>query len=421
MSIQKWMRCIAVLMMSALLVLSSAACTHSGNMESGIVTQEYPVTLGELTIGAKPKKVAVLSGSLADVVLAIGYETSLSLASEDCTQPELQVLQKIAPTDAQAIVSNGADLVLAETGTVDESVRSALADANIPLLELDRAKNREDFERLYAEVGSALNGSSTGYNAGVKQAQKLFSSLDDLARLAPESNTVVTACYISDIGGSAVTGEELGSVLMSYMGLTNIFKGLTGGSFTYADLKLSDPTMIFCTEEVRTQILADAQYAELTAVKNGRVYAINPNYMVWQGRTVYTASIEMMGLAYPELTQTGESSVTMELGTPEPSPSPTAEPSPEPDPEYDPLMPDDENDAVYAMQERLAELGFLTEEYGGVYGAVTVEAVRAFQEANGLEATGEADSETLAALYSDDAVPAETDGTSDEPTDETTE
>ena len=45
----------------------------------------------------------------------------------------------------------------------------------------------------------ALNGGSTGYNVGVKAAQKIFSSLDDLSRLAPESNTVVTACYISDV------------------------------------------------------------------------------------------------------------------------------------------------------------------------------------------------------------------------------
>lgn len=89
-----------------------------------------------------------------------------------------------------------------------------------------------------------MNGGSTGYNVGVKAAQKIFSSLDDLSRLAPESNTVVTACYISDVNGSAVTGDELGSVMMSYIGLTNIFKGLTGGTFTFDDLRLSDPTMI---------------------------------------------------------------------------------------------------------------------------------------------------------------------------------
>lgn len=91
--------------------------------------------------------------------------------------------------------------------------------------------------------------------------------------------------------------------MMSYIGLTNVFKGLTGGTFTFDDLRLSDPTMIFCSEDVRGQIMQDAQYANLSAVKNGRVYAVDPNYMNWQGKTVYNACIDMMGLAYPELTE----------------------------------------------------------------------------------------------------------------------
>lgn len=407
MNIRKWIRCAAAIALSAWLAVSAAACSQPANIESGAVAQEYPVTINELTLNAKPKKVAVLSGSLADVVLAIRYETSLSLAGEDCTQPELQVLQKVSATDAETMISSGVDLVLAES--IDDATQTALTEANVPVLVLERAKNREDFERLYSQVGTALNGGSTGYNAGVKAAQKIFSSLDDLARLAPESNTVVTACYISDLNGQAVTGDELGSVMMSYMGLTNIFKGLSGGTFAYEDLKLSDPTMIFCTEDVRGQLLSDTQYANLTAVRTGRVYAINPNYMRWQGRTVYTASIEMMGLAYPELTESSTASVTVDLGTPTPEPSeePSAEPSPSPAPEYTALAPGDESDEVLAMQARLSELGYLTVEYGGVYGDVTKEAVTAFQQANGLEANGEASVETLEKLFAEDAKPAE--------------
>ncbi len=396
MKMMKWIRCAAAVALCVLLTLSTAACSQSVSMESGVITQEYPVTINEVTIDAKPEKVAVLSGSLADVVLAIGYETSLALASEDCTQPDLEVLTKISATDSATIINSGIDLVLAET--MDDSMRTTLEEAGITVLLLNRATNREDFERLYSEVGSALNGTSTGATTGIKAAQKIFSSLDDLARLVPESNTVVTACYISDMDGAAVTGDQLGSVMMSYMGLTNIFKGRTGGTFTYEDLKLSDPTMIFCPEEVRTQILADAQYAELTAVQNGRVYAIDPHYMEWQGRTVYTAAIEMMGLAYPELTESSEPSVTMELGSP--SPSPSAAPAAE----YTALKQGDESDAVLAMQERLAQLGYLTEEYGGVYGEVTVNAVSAFQAGNDLEETGEADVQTLEKLFSDEAV-----------------
>lgn len=327
MDMKKWMRCAAAVVLSVLVAFSATACSQPANIESGAVSQEYPVTVNEVTLNAKPQKVAVLSGSLADVVLAMGYETSLSLASDDCTQPDLQVLPKVSATDAQSVISAGVDLVLAET--MDDSEKQTLENAGITVLLLTRAKNREDFERLYAQVGTALNGGSTGYNVGVKAAQKIFSSLDDLSRLAPESNTVVTACYISDVNGSAVTGDELGSVMMSYIGLTNIFKGLTGGTFTFDDLRLSDPTMIFCSEDVRGQIMQDAQYANLSAVKNGRVYAVDPNYMNWQGKTVYNACIDMMGLAYPELTE--ENSAALELDSELSETEATASPSPAPE------------------------------------------------------------------------------------------
>lgn len=411
----KWIRCVLAVVLCALLAVSTAACSQPLNVESGAPSNEYPVTVSELTIETKPQRVAVLSGSLADVILAIGYETSLVLGSEDCTQPELQVLQKAAANDTAAIIAADPDLVLAET--MDDATRAALEEAQIPVLILERAKNREDFERLYSEVGTALNGSTTGYNAGIKSAQKIFSSLDDLARLAPDSTTVVTACYISDLAGSAVTGEQLGSVMMSYMGLTNIFKGREGGTFAMEDLQLSDPTMIFCTEEVREQLLSDVQYAELTAVATGRIYAIDPHYMEWQGRTVYNASIEMMGLAYPELTESSEASVTMEISTPTPEPTVTPEPTATPDPSvtpeptpipvYDPIPSGDQGEHVFEMQQKLSELGYLTAEFDGYYGEVTIEAVKAFQTANGLEATGEADGTTLAALFYEKAVKAD--------------
>lgn len=401
MDMKKWMRCAAAVVLSVLVAFSATACSQPANIESGAVSQEYPVTVNEVTLNAKPQKVAVLSGSLADVVLAMGYETSLSLASDDCTQPDLQVLPKVSATDAQSVISAGVDLVLAET--MDDSEKQTLENAGITVLLLTRAKNREDFERLYAQVGTALNGGSTGYNVGVKAAQKIFSSLDDLSRLAPESNTVVTACYISDVNGSAVTGDELGSVMMSYIGLTNIFKGLTGGTFTFDDLRLSDPTMIFCSEDVRGQIMQDAQYANLSAVKNGRVYAVDPNYMNWQGKTVYNACIDMMGLAYPELTE--ENSAALELDSELSEAEATASPSPAP--EYTAIESGTEGDDVFAMQQRLAELGYLTVEYTGMYGEVTMEAVKAFQKANGLTATGEADAETLTVLYSAEAKAAD--------------
>ncbi len=55
--------------------------------------------------------------------------------------------------------------------------------------------------------------------------------------------------------------------------------------------------------------------------------------------------------------------------------------------------------AVTAMQQRLIELGWLSGSADGDYGNNTSKAVKAFQNAAGLSATGEADSATLSVLY----------------------
>ena len=81
-----------------------------------------------------------------------------------------------------------------------------------------------------------------------------------------------------------------------------------------------------------------------------------------------------------------------------------ATPSPTPEPvTYETLAKGAKSDAVLELQNRLYELGFLMDDRDGAYGNKTQTAVKAFQEYAGLEATGIADPQTQALLFSDDA------------------
>ena len=82
------------------------------------------------------------------------------------------------------------------------------------------------------------------------------------------------------------------------------------------------------------------------------------------------------------------------------------EPTPSPTPEavtYETLAKGAKSDAVLELQNRLYELGFLMDDRDGAFGNKTQTAVKLFQTAAGLEATGIADSETQTRLYADDA------------------
>lgn len=93
--------------------------------------------------------------------------------------------------------------------------------------------------------------------------------------------------------------------------------------------------------------------------------------------------------------------------TPEPTPAPTPEPTPEPTPDpskYTPLWNGTISEDVRVLQQRLIDLGYLTNDKAdGVFGGNTMAAVQAFQEAVGEKATGIADEMTQALLFMENA------------------
>lgn len=82
---------------------------------------------------------------------------------------------------------------------------------------------------------------------------------------------------------------------------------------------------------------------------------------------------------------------------------PEASPTPTPSVNYNTLSKGAKSDEVFAMQNRLYELGFLLDDRDGAFGNKTQTAVKMFQQAVGLEPNGIADNATLTALYAEDA------------------
>ena len=82
----------------------------------------------------------------------------------------------------------------------------------------------------------------------------------------------------------------------------------------------------------------------------------------------------------------------------------TPEPTPEPATvTYNTLTKGDKSDEVLELQNRLYVLGFLLDDRDGAFGSKTQTAVKLFQQAAGLEATGIADDATQQRLYAEDA------------------
>lgn len=285
--------CFAALVVMAVLL---TGCGGGGGSTGGN-TGSYPVTVAGVSVN-QPKGVVVLSDSLADVVLSLGYEAQLKGKSEACTQEDLSPLQNYSIDDPAAIAGTGADVVLLDTEPTPEQ-RSNLEQNGLKVIVLSPATNRESLKNLYSQVGLLFKGSGVGDVRGEKVANSTLLTLDDIVRSIPEKGVTPTACYLYDLNGGAVTGDTFAGMLFSYAGLINVYD--SGANNSTSGTAIGNPKYIFCDVGMKEQVMS--QYSKLSAVKNGRVYEIDSAIMRRQGGSIIKAVSEMAGFAYPELLQ----------------------------------------------------------------------------------------------------------------------
>lgn len=397
------MKRIVAIALTFLLILGMAACAgNDGGESGGRAKNDYPVTIGDVTISKAPSKVAVLSPSLADVIITLGsgFEVKLVARGNDCTQEALSPLPTVGNAKTLAVstvIELEVDLVIADEALPEETM-GQLTQAGIQVLVQEPAIDRETFETLYTNIGSAMLGGKNGYESALKRAQSLFLSIDDIGRLIPEEDKTVTACYVKSEDGTLAAADTLSGKLVEYAGAINIVSESANATMSADELATANPSYIFCPEGLKDSITANALFSELSAVKEGRVVELPASYMEWQGKTVLTAVIKMAETMHPDYAKDVEPSSS------EPASSSTASGSASSSgPIPVSVNAKSPADDISLLQGRLIELGYLSGSPFGVYSSYTKQAVELFQKKCGITVTGIADEQTMKRLFADDA------------------
>lgn len=392
--------------LSLLIILSFSSCKKSDSKH----IDEYPVTVSGVTIQKSPEKVVVLSDSLADIILALELENKLIARTDECTQEKLATLPSIGSIqniDLNKISSYSPDLILADK-TIENNLLEKLQTLNIPVICLEPATKRESFITLYQDLGSILTGAQTGKTLGENTANNILMTLDDINRIIPKKGVVTTACYFYDSNKKIASGDTLASMLLELSGATNIAKGSTNFNIDTTALKISNPNFIFCAENTKNDLLADSTISSLQAAQNGNTFEMDKSLMTRQGHTVVDAVTFMASKMYPEIaTSNSSKSDNNETSSKQEGTSQTESNSTESIAEktYENIQISngDVSDDVLKVENRLDELNFMPTKPDNVFNEYTVRAITDFQYINGLNATGEANKETLELLFSDHA------------------
>lgn len=380
-----------VLVMTLSLVF--AGCSADGN---------YPVTVGHTKINESPVKVIALSDNIADIICYMGYASKLAGISDSCTQKEMaeyitSVGSETAP-NTELIINSGATVVFADNALNADDTKK-LKDAGITVITTLYPENEDQLRSLYETVGAVLGGEKDGRQKGIDAFERLMGVLSDAQSETASVASSKTMCYLYIDEANrlcACTGTVSDGFVLSFLGTTNIAQNFTSG---YADeniLKLSNPDFIFFdSQEVMERIGRSQSLQSVNAIKKGNVFELKRADLLRQGESMVSVQAFLLSSMFPNFVEA------------------PVEESKDLSSAYGITLKEDmsfkngdDDENIVFIQQRLKDLGFLDlgeDAPTSYFGDMTEEALKAFQTANGLEASGIASFETLKKLFKSDA------------------
>ena len=267
----------------------------------------YPLTIDngdgkELVIEEEPQRIVSVSPSLTEIIYALGAGDKLIARSDYCNYPE-EVLEKesvgqIYGADIEKILSLEPDLVVASAHFPDESI-AQLEDAGIKVLYLYEEQSLEDAITIITTVGDVLNRRPearklTGITGGRIALTALY--------VYPEEP--ISLYYVvgyGEYGDYTATGDTYINELLKCAGVKNIAEDAQGWSFSTEKLLEEDPEVILVPEYAYDDFIVTEPYTELTAVKEGKVYAVNNDMLDRQSPRNADVVVEIARLLHPEV------------------------------------------------------------------------------------------------------------------------
>lgn len=368
-------------------------------------SSDYPVTVGNITFEKEPENIVVLSDNMADIISCIGYDVKMVGKSDIVTQKELEVVPSVgseSTPDTARIISQETDVVFCDE-TLDDDTKKALEDNGVKVVKMVSAETKEELSTVYKSLGTILGGENTGKNKGLEAYNKLIDSMENTKSKYSSGSILNTVCYLyTEDGKLKIAGKDTFiDFLLGYTGAVNVAVEEMSADVEESNLKISNPTYIFYSDSTVLDLInQNPTLKNLNAVKQNKMKEISYVDMSRHGLTSLVNLETMVEFMYPsddtvnaQAASASETSLTEQYKITIPDGG---------------LKLDDDNNTVKAMQTRLKDLGYISDDENitGYYGQTTEAAVTAFQKNNGIEETGTADKATIEKMFTESAVKA---------------
>ena len=272
--IKKWIYGIAVV--GALLTFS--ACGNNSETTQKAETMEFVDDYDRsITIPTEPQRVVSVSPAITQIVFALGGEDLLVGRTDYCTYPaealEIECIGGISNMNNEKVLSVKPDLIISGS-MIPQKNAQQLEEMGVPMVCINE---KEKFEGLYENISKIgqLIGKSEAADSLNAQIRKEMESLVIENRVNKPSLYYVVG--YGKVGNFTAGGNTFINDIIEKAGAENIARNVTDWSFSLEELMKQDPNYILIRTEDSAQFCNTAPYNNLTAVKEGKVIAIESN------------------------------------------------------------------------------------------------------------------------------------------------
>lgn len=249
----------------------------------------YPVELTDsygdvVTLAYEPEKIVSVAPNLTELIYKLDAADRLVGRSEYCDYPDevldVETVGSMNTPDIEKIISLEPDLVIVSTHFSEENA-AKLEELNIPVLALYEEHDVTGVYEMIDTLGTAINKNTEAADC-ISEMQDTIATVTTAVE-GLEAPSVYYVVGYGEYGDYTAGGDTFVGGLIELAGGDNIAKDVSGWSITLEEIVEADPSIIIISEDGKEGFLSDANYAELTAVKEGNVYTIDINMLDRQG------------------------------------------------------------------------------------------------------------------------------------------
>lgn len=269
---------------------------------SGSYPMEITDSRGNVTrLDKEPLKVISLSPNITEIIYALGRGDRLVGRTAFCDYPQeaqnVTVVGDFIEWNFETILALEPDVVFASSLNTEENEKK-LKELGIQIVFLTQT---ESFESVYETIGMIAKVLNAQEKSGeiIKDMQQAVTEVQNSVN-GMEKPTVYYVVGYGEYGDYTATGETFIASMLDMAGADNIAADITGWVYSMEKLMEKDPYMILCSEDAKKVFQQTNGYKELTAVREGRIYAIDENILQRQGPRLAEGLRKLAEIIHPE-------------------------------------------------------------------------------------------------------------------------